>query len=1220
MTTTRKIPTTVRRVRLLAACVLGLPAGPAVAQVPEVFSDPDYAIDAWGVEQGLPENAARAMVQTPDGYLWIATYNGLVRFDGLGFAVFHPRNTPGLPSKAIVNLHLDAARRLWVSTTKGLVVSEADRQDTFQPAPGWTGNYVRTVAEAAGVLCLTSFDGKVFRATDGRCEQLPPRPGGLAGATAYALVDRAGHIHVAQRGFFGRWDGRQWIPTAPAGLALDEIRGAAVARDGALLLATRTELFRGVEGLAPARVQLAEPLPAVWQIAEDSRGDCWVTTPAAGLLRVAPDGSVQTYTAGRGSLTNALRFVFEDRERNIWVGGVSGGGLLRFRRRTFRLFNAATAQALPVTKALLEEAPGRLLLGTYGRGVARLDTATGAITPDAFGPGLNYYVQGMLRDRRGQTWIATFGQGIQIFTPTGRREIASADCGGLDVNALFEDSRGRVWIGGSETAVRYAEGRFTAQRQAGGEPLPHVIAFAESPADGGLWAATSEHGLFRQAGETWQPVPGPDGKALSGVLCLKCERDGTLWMGGGGVGLLRWREGRWSAIGVEQGLPRPEISAIVEDGLGFWWLGHGRGALRASRADIGAVADRARATLPLLACEIAGHLPSVEFEGGLQNVALRDAGGRVWFATTKGAATIDPRNFEINRVPPPIVVESFRVEDRWGRMTTHRVGGAARLVVPPGAREISIAFTALCFAAPQKARFAGRIDGLDEDWRDLGAQRSLNLFRPPPGDYRLRLKAANNDGVWNEQGVTVPFSVQPHYWETWWFRLLATTALTAAVALAGWQIARSRLRRQIARLEEQRVLAHERAQFVAVAESTSDLVGFADATGLITYINPAGRRLLGLRPHESLAGKTIVDFHPRRAAERVTREGVPVARRDGVWSGDTALLHREGREIPVSQVIMAHHGPDGRLDFLSTIARDMTERKQAEEKIQQLNAGLEQRVAQRTAELEELVTTQRELMRTLRASEEATARAVARLQQANAKLLVANEELEAFSYSVSHDLRAPLRNITGFLELLSLRSARRLDPEERRYVETVAREAGRMGTLIDQLLQFSRIGRSELRWEAVDPAALVAEVCADLERESSGRVLQWKIGALPAVRGDRALLRQVFANLLGNAVKFTRHRNLAVIEIGALAPPAGGAGDGLTAFFVRDNGAGFNPKYADKLFGVFQRLHNQRDFEGTGIGLANVKRIVTRHGGRVWAVGSVDHGATFYVALKTVAT
>jgi light-regulated signal transduction histidine kinase (bacteriophytochrome) len=122
------------------------------------------------------------------------------------------------------------------------------------------------------------------------------------------------------------------------------------------------------------------------------------------------------------------------------------------------------------------------------------------------------------------------------------------------------------------------------------------------------------------------------------------------------------------------------------------------------------------------------------------------------------------------------------------------------------------------------------------------------------------------------------------------------------------------------------------------------------------------------------------------------------------------------------------------------------------------------------------------------------------------------------------------------------------------------------------------------------------------------------------VRGDRALLRQVFANLLGNAVKFTRHRNLAVIEIGALAPPAGGAGDGLTAFFVRDNGAGFNPKYADKLFGVFQRLHNQRDFEGTGIGLANVKRIVTRHGGRVWAVGSVDHGATFYVALKTVAT
>jgi PAS domain S-box-containing protein len=298
---------------------------------------------------------------------------------------------------------------------------------------------------------------------------------------------------------------------------------------------------------------------------------------------------------------------------------------------------------------------------------------------------------------------------------------------------------------------------------------------------------------------------------------------------------------------------------------------------------------------------------------------------------------------------------------------------------------------------------------------------------------------------------------------------------------------------------------------------------------------------------------------------------------------------------------------------------DLTARKEAENDLRRLNAELELRVGERTAQLaarveqvERLNRDQNALVVELRTSQAEADRAATHLKEANANLLAANEELEAFSYSVSHDLRAPLRNISGFVELLVKRTSGRLDAEAERFMTVVAAEAARMGRLIDDLLAFSRLGRAEMTLRPVALDAIVTEVCAELKAESGTRPIEWIIGTLPTVRGDRALLHQVIANLLGNAVKFTARREVAVIEVGVLE--SGSAGPHVT-IFVRDNGAGFNPKYLDKLFGVFQRLHNPRDFEGTGIGLANVKRIVTRHGGRVWAEGQVNGGAVFYFTL-----
>jgi PAS domain S-box-containing protein len=343
--------------------------------------------------------------------------------------------------------------------------------------------------------------------------------------------------------------------------------------------------------------------------------------------------------------------------------------------------------------------------------------------------------------------------------------------------------------------------------------------------------------------------------------------------------------------------------------------------------------------------------------------------------------------------------------------------------------------------------------------------------------------------------------------------------------------------------------------------------------GRITYWNHGAEELYGWNREEAI-GKVshhLLQTQFPVSVEQMTEELNLYDR----WIGELVHTRRDGQRITVLARKSLDRDRQGNpVAVLETIT-DITERKQAEAEIRRLNTYLELRVAERTTELQ-----------------------------------AANEEMEAFSYSVAHDLRAPLRHVMAFVELLQKDAGPSLSEINCEHLTTISRATKRMGDLIDDLLAFSRVGRAEMQKTECDLNQLVQETLRDFQADTKERKIVWEIHPLPSVRADCALLRLVLVNLISNAVKFTGNRTAAKIEIGC-APGE----KGETVIFIRDNGVGFDPEYAEKLFGVFQRLHSRDEFEGTGIGLANVQRIIKRHGGRVWAEGVVNNGATFYFSI-----
>ncbi|NBC16673.1 MAG: response regulator [Bacteroidetes bacterium] len=723
-----------------------------------------YVHDTWRTEDGLPHNSVAALVQTRDGYLWLGTAAGLVRFDGLAFTVLADPAHAHLSHSYVWTLHEDAEGALWIGTSDGLTRRTEDRLTTFTREDGLPSSFVRTLAQDRdGTLWVGMYGGGLCRYAD---DAAPRRficydtSDGLPDLFVNVLwVDRGGTVWVGTDTGLSRWDGQRF---AAAPSVRSDVKALVDDADGALWVGTGDGLYRLRDGEAvPLRFE-GRALGAVRVLREGPQGALWIGTEASGLYRWQ-DGHVRRFQADDGLSHGDVRALLHDREGNLWVG-TNGGGLNRLKRSRVRTYAAEDGLPSDVVNAVLEDRQGRVWLATSG-GLARL--ADGQIRVFDEGDGLpDPRVFSLAEDADGHLWAGTNGGGLTRYDGDGFTTFTTADGLPSDVIfSLFVDSRGRLWVGGQGLS-RWDGDRFTTFTREDGLAPGLIVTMAED-ADGTLWVGSDNGGLTRYDGEGFTTFTTADGLPTNAIRALLPDRDGTLWIGTRGGGLVRFRDGTFVTFTTRHGLPDDILYRILEDEHGHLWINTARrGIFRVLKSDLEAVArGRAGRILPLPLSRSDG-LRSVEGVGGFHPAGWVARDGRLWFPTHQGVAVIDPDQIQRDPTPPPVHIEAVLLDEERIRLR------GDTLDLPPTVDRIEIRYTGLSFSDPERVRFRHYLDGEEDGWTYAGTRRSRTYNNLPPGHYTFRVAAASPDGVWNSNAAALHLNVIPPWWRTPWAYLL----------------------------------------------------------------------------------------------------------------------------------------------------------------------------------------------------------------------------------------------------------------------------------------------------------------------------------------------------------------------------------------------------------------------------------------------------------------
>lgn len=783
----------------------------------------NYQVDVWQREDGLPQNSVTTIKQTADGYLWLGTQDGLVRFDGIRFHLFDQNNTPAIKNSRIVQLFEDRQNSLWIGTEQGGIVRFRAGEFTSyaMPSRGTTHNYARVFcSDAEGLFWLVSCEWQLIRFEKDRLT-VPSADWGLAGVRCLAAAaNPAGQVWFGTERELATWDGGKfqtvWGGTNEESFQVDFLAaspagGCWVAANGRL---RRFDAGKWVADLGNY-ARISRP---IYDLHEDRYGCLWVASMGNGLFRFAPDGEVLHLTTKEGLPSDFVRCVIEDREGNVWAG-TEGGGLCRLKAATFQSFGTRQGLSSDQPVSMFEAKDGALWIGMNGDGLDRLMGER----VDHFGAAqglMNGHVWSVLEDRQGVVWAGTWDG---LFRRDQDRFVGQTDGTniGWQVFGMFEDSQGALWLGQQAfgALTRVHDGERTVIKIPGAASSLDVRVMAEDR-EGNLWIGTSDDGLYRFQKGGFTRFGRREGLSSEAIWSLKIDADdGSLWIGTCRGGLSRWHQGRVTTWTTKDGLVNNVICQILEDNRGNLWLGSHGGVFRVSKEELNQYADGRRKAIQCVGYGKAEGLPSLECQGGFQPSGCRTRDGRLWFPTVKGLAVVNPETIVRNPLPPLVVIEEMLVEGKLqlpksdANKSSSEEGLVFRtLEISPGKQRIDFRYTGLSFTAPEAVRFRYRLEGLEKDWIEAGAERTANYSHVPPGHYRFQVIACNADGVWNETGDTLAIVVLPYFWQTKFFLGLALLATFGIVAGIARRIEARKLQRQLELAERGRAIERERTR------------------------------------------------------------------------------------------------------------------------------------------------------------------------------------------------------------------------------------------------------------------------------------------------------------------------------------------------------------------------------------------------------------------------
>jgi ligand-binding sensor domain-containing protein/signal transduction histidine kinase len=798
---------------------------PAIGNAADSSGSP-FIVDSWNNKEGLPQSSVISLIQTRDGYLWLGTLNGLVRFDGNRFAIFDENNTPGLGSGRIVRLFEDSHTNFWIGTdTAGVALIRDGKVTHFDIGrSGHEGRLTSICEDSNGAVWFYTADAHLGRYQNGKMDVLDlhiPAPA----ISRVIAVEKSGPIWVSE---FEAVETNWLFSFQPANfnpptLAIDQSIPAQ--RPDFILSGQSGGIWRLVDG----RVQKwnwnsnqpeKDLGPYLWgnspvtSACEDNDGNLIVGTWGAGVFWYEPDGKCRQISKVQGLSSDYALSLCMDHGGNLWVG-TDGEGLNRVKRKIFispDTLHPFTAQSIS------KDERGGIWAAFNNHGVTFWNTNTA----QDFSVGLSSNAWSVLVERNQQIWAGTRYEGLFLFRTNHFAAAAGAEILGPQVFALFEDRSGQLWAG-TQTGLASWDGNqwrlFTTRNGLSG----NIVRAIAEDTRGSLWVGTENQGLncfkdgkFISYEAQENGLPGND------ISCLYADKDGVLWVGTAGHGLARFQNGKWFRYSTDNGLASDSISYLVEDTAGDLWIGSNMGLMRIPKKSLNDFADGKANSISCRTFTETDGLPTRECTAGSQPAAILARDGRLFFPTTKGLVSVNPAELKPNLQPPVVMIESVKIDGHEQKTNSLSSVWPQAIVIPPGYEQLEINYTALNFSAPDAVRFTCWLEGFEAKPKDVGGERVARYPKLPPGDYRFHVYAANEDGVWNETGSVLGITVKPWFWQTWWFRTAGILCLIGIVVGIVRYISTQKLKRQVQLHKQHEELEHERAR---IARDLHDQLG-----------------------------------------------------------------------------------------------------------------------------------------------------------------------------------------------------------------------------------------------------------------------------------------------------------------------------------------------------------------------------------------------------------